>query len=119
MTRSEMRKMADTLRAHGYKVIELKRQPVELVPWTAADEARLRALFPTVRIADLAADLNRTINAIYCRAHKLRLKRAPDALWSRTCQDLPPANDEGSQTTVSPGDRRGIRSVTIHRLQGD
>jgi hypothetical protein len=74
-------------------------------PWSEADVATLRALYPTTRTADLAQRLGRKLNLVYAKAVALGLRKDPAymaAMMARISAALP---EVGAAHRWKPGNR--------------
>lgn len=71
--------------------------------WTAADEARLRALYPDTPMHHLMVIFERTDRQIYEKAYSLGLKRSAEYLASPSSGRTRPGSTRGGATRFQPG----------------
>ncbi|MDU0522415.1 hypothetical protein Q8W79_19090 [Pseudomonas aeruginosa] len=76
--------------------------------WTAEQELVLLRLYPDMPNEVLAARLNKTVQQIYAKAHRLGLKKAQSSP-SRFCR---PAAGSFKSKAMQRSSRRGIRHGT-------
>lgn len=72
-------------------------------PWSAAEDATLRALYPYRTAGYVAAALGRTPSAIYQRARTLELNKSAAFLSSEQSGRLQPDDSRGSNTRFTQG----------------
>jgi hypothetical protein len=84
--------------------------------FTEAEDAAIRARYPTELASTLAADLGRTIRSVYQRADRLGVKKAPDFIAELLAEQAARLRAVGSATRIQPGQEpwnKGMKGLQI------
>lgn len=86
-------------------------------PWTPEDVAQLRAIYPDLPTADVAALMGRTVRALYAQAQKIGLQKSPEFFASEASGRLLRGQSTRSRATqFKPGHKtwnKGMKGLDI------
>jgi len=72
-------------------------------PWSPSEVELLRQLYPHKRTVEIAAQLGRTVETVFAKAHKLGLEKTAAYLASDAANRIRPGERRGTATEFKPG----------------